>query len=245
MSYPYFFVDPGCVRENLIRIQGEDLNHLKNVLRTRVGDVVHVSDNEHFRYRTEVLSIGRSEIELSVKEKKQMVPDSPAIVLFQCILKKNSMEFVIQKSTEIGAGTIVPVTSERVVSDVKDVSGRVERWQKISDGASKQCKRDFKCEIALPVNIGDIDVSEYDYFFVPYEKSPGYDKSMVENRRAMADSSKIAFLIGPEGGFSDDEVNSLARRGAIEVKLGKNIYRSETAAIYFLSVLDYLIGNRK
>ncbi len=245
MSYPYFFIDSGCIRENVIKIQGEDLNHLKNVLRARIGDVVYVSDNEHFRYKTEVLSVDKSGIELSVKERKQIVPDSPAIVLFQCILKKNSMEFVIQKSTEIGVDKIVPVISERVVPDEKKVSGKVERWQKISDGASKQCKRDFKCGIAHPVNIGDIDILEYDYFFIPYEKSSSYDKNLFENREAITDSSKIAFLIGPEGGFSNDEVDSLAREGAIEIKLGKNIYRSETAAIYFLSVLDYLIGNRK
>jgi len=245
MSYPYFFVDSGCIKENVIKIQGEDLNHLKNVLRTRIGDVVYVSDNEHFKYRTEVLSIDKSGVELSVKERKQIVPDSPAIVLFQCILKKNSMEFVIQKSTEIGVDKIVPVISERVIPDEKKVSGKVERWQKISDGASKQCKRDFKCEIAPPVDIVGIDVPKYDYFFIPYENSSSYDKSLIESREAIAASTRIAFLIGPEGGFSDNEVNSLAREGAIEIKLGKNIYRSETAAIYFLSVLDYLIGNRR
>ncbi|MEA2015283.1 MAG: RsmE family RNA methyltransferase [Actinomycetota bacterium] len=245
MSYPYFFVDAGSAGENEIKIGGEDLNHLKNVLRARVGDLVYVSDSQEFKYRTEVTSIGRSEIKLSIKNREKIIPKSPGIVLFQCALKKNSMEFVIQKSTEIGVDKIVPVTSERVVSGSKKVSGKIKRWQKISDGASKQCKRDFKCEVSLPVDIGHIDVSEYDFFFIPYEKSTAYNKSLIGSRRSISNASKAAFLIGPEGGFSDDEVSSLESKGAIEIKLGENIYRSETAAIYFLSVLDYLIGSRK
>ncbi len=245
MSYPYFFVDPGFIDENEIKIKGEDLNHLRNVLRARVGDEVHISDNEHFRYRTEVSGIGRAEIALVIKDKKQIIKKSPQIILFQCVLKKNSMEFVIQKSTEIGVHKIVPVISERVVSDVKKVSGKIKRWQKISDGASKQCKRDFKCEVAPAQDIYSIGVSEYDLFYVPYERSANDNKSLIDSRKSISSASKVAFLIGPEGGFGDGEVNSLRQKGATEIKLGKNIYRSETAAIYFLSVLDYLIGNRK
>lgn len=245
MSYPYFFVEPDSIEEDRIKIRGEDLNHLKNVLRARTGDTVCVSDNSRNRYETEVLEICKDKIILAIRGKKEIEKKFPEIVLFQCVLKKNSMEFVIQKSTEIGVDLIVPVISERVVVDNEKITDKVNRWQKISDAASGQSKRDFKCRIASPENIYDIMVSEYDFFFIPYEKSAAHDRRLVENQKILSDARAIAFIIGPEGGFEASELDYLKESGATEIRLGKNVYRSETAAIYFLSVLDYLIGNKK
>jgi 16S rRNA (uracil1498-N3)-methyltransferase len=182
---------------------------------------------------------------LDVEVKEEIVKKLPGLILFQCVLKKNSMEFVIQKSTELGADRIVPVISRRTIVDSGKVSDKLARWQKISNGASMQSKRDFKCIVDSPEDIRDIRVSEYDYFFVPYEKSTNYDKSIFKDKNILPGVSSIGFIIGPEGGFEEDELDCLKKKGAREIKLGKNIYRSETAAIYFLSVLDYLIGNKR
>ncbi len=245
MSYPYFFVDSGRIEKNEIKIIGEDLNHLKNVLRGEIGDTVYISDNEQYKYKTEILKIGKNEITLATKGKEKILRKFPEIILFQCVLKKNPMEFVIQKSTEIGVDRIVPVISRRTIVDSGKVSDKLARWQKISDGASMQCKRDFSCRISSPEDIHGIMVSEYDYFFIPYEKSANYNKIISEDADALSRISAIGFIIGPEGGFEENELNYLKKNGAREIKLGKNIYRSETAAIYFLSVLDYLIGNKR
>lgn len=241
MSYPYFFINPDSIEGNKIRIRGEDLNHLINVLRSKVGDTVYISDNAGYKYENEILYIKRSEVMLLIKDKMRIARKIPQLTLFQCVLKKNSMEFVIQKSTEIGVDRIIPVISGRVITDKKKIAGKTSRWQKISDGASKQSRRDYKCEILPPEDIHDIKVSDYDLFYIPYEESYSGDKNLTEVRGA----SRVGYVIGPEGGFETGELNFLKERGAREIKFGKNIYRSETAAIYFLSVLDYLTGNRK
>jgi 16S rRNA (uracil1498-N3)-methyltransferase len=241
MSYPYFFVNPGSIEGNKIKIRGEDLNHLINVLRSKVGDKVYISDNADYKYETEILDIRKPEVILLIKNKSRITRKIPQLTLFQCVLKKNSMEFVIQKSTEIGVDRIVPVISGRVITDKKKIASKVDRWQKISDRASKQSRRGYKCEILLPEDIFNIKVSDYDLFYIPYEEGPGVGGSLAEVR----DASRIGYVIGPEGGFETGEVDFLKDRGAREIKFGKNIYRSETAAIYFLSILDYLSGNQK
>ncbi|HEY4695952.1 MAG TPA: RsmE family RNA methyltransferase [Candidatus Hydromicrobium sp.] len=242
MSYPYFFINPGSsIEGNKIKIIGEDLNHLVNVLRSKVGDTVYVSDNADYKYETEILDIKKPEVILLVKYKRRIARKIPQLTLFQCVLKKNSMEFVIQKSTEIGVDRIIPVTSARVVTDKNKIAGKTSRWQKISDGASKQSRRDYKCEILPPEDIYNIKVSDYDLFYIPYEESSGRGENLTE----VKNTSRVGYVIGPEGGFETGELNFLKERGAREIRFGKNIYRSETAAIYFLSVLDYLTGNQK
>ena len=241
MSYPYFFIDPHNIEGNRIKIKSEDRNHLINVLRSKIGDTVHVSDDAGYRYETEISDINKTEAVLVIKDKIRIFRKTPRIILFQCVLKKNSMELVIQKSTEIGVDQIIPVISARVITDKKDISGKIDRWQKISDGASKQSKRDYKCEVLPPEDIHDIRITDYDLFYVPYEESTAININLAEVKNA----SSIGYMIGPEGGFENTELDFLKQKGAREIKFGKNIYRSETAAIYFLSVLDYLSANQK
>src|SRR3972149_7347775 len=145
MSYPYFFIKPGSsIEGNKIKIIGEDLNHLVNVLRSKVGDTVYVSDNADYKYETEILDIKKPEVILLVKDKRRIARKIPQLTLFQCVLKKNSMEFVIQKSTEIGVDRIIPVISGRVIMDKKKIAGKIERWQKISNSASEKSRRDYR-----------------------------------------------------------------------------------------------------
>lgn len=240
MSYPYFFTDTESIIGDRIKITGEDLNHLVNVLRNRIGDKVYISDNESYKYKTEIVDINKNEVILHITDRKKITKKIPSITLYQCVLKKNSMEFVIQKSTEIGVDRIIPIISGRVITDEKKIVGKVERWQKISDRASKQCGRDFKCEILPPEDIYHIRISDYDLFFVPYEGGTD-EKALIE----ISDVSSIGYIIGPEGGFENSEVSFLKGKKAREIKFGKNIYRSETAAIYFLSILDYLVKSQR
>ena len=193
MSYPYFFIDPHSIEGDKIRIESEDRNHLINVLRSKIGDAVYVSDNADNRYETEILDIGKTGAILLIKDKIRIFKKTPRISLFQCVLKKNSMELVIQKSTEIGVDRIIPVISARVITDKKDISRKVDRWQKISDGASKQSKRDYKCEVTPPEEIHDIKISDFDLFYIPYEES----SCGIENLTDVKNASSIGYVIGP------------------------------------------------
>jgi 16S rRNA (uracil1498-N3)-methyltransferase len=248
MSYPYFFIkNENLTDEKEVVIKGRDFSHLAYVLRAKKGDLVEMSDNCSNRYKTELLEIRNSEAILKIKEKRKIYRQRPEIILLQCVLKKEAMELVIQKTTEIGITGIVPVFSSRVIveANMDKIKNKLVRWQTIAEQASKQSKRDFICNIMPAVNLKDIELSKYGLFFVPSEvknDTPGGDISVLDRYgNDFNEVGKIAYLIGPEGGFEEYEINFLADKGANLINFGRNILRSETASIYFLSVLDYLI----
>ncbi|MGM0367059.1 MAG: RsmE family RNA methyltransferase [Actinomycetota bacterium] len=238
MSYAFFFVNPNDISGNTIVLRGQDYNHLANALRAKTGDIVEVSDNSSYRYTCRIAEIRQGKAVLEAKKREKIKRISPQITLFQCIIKKNAMEYLIQKATEIGIDKIIPVMSKRVVVD-KKILRKAERWNKIAESASKQSGRSISSKVLAPVSLEDIQPGDYDLFFIPYEQK--------KERNSFADALKheqarnIGYLIGPEGGFETGEVDLLIKKGAQAVSLGKNILRSETAAIYFLSVMDYLL----
>jgi len=248
MSYPYFFIKKADVTGNEIIVK-EGLNHLINVLRIRKSDYVEVSDNNKYRYRTEVTGVSRSGVTLLIRERIKIFRRLPHIVLFQCILKKNAMEIAIQKTVEIGIDRIVPVFSSRVITDSKKIENKIKRWQKIAGESSKQCKRDFICKISPSVNIYNIEASEFDVFYIPYEsyaevknKEINYPGRLGSIDSKISSAKSIGYIIGPEGGFEEREVSFFKKSGAIAVNFGKKILRSETASVYFLSVVDYILS---
>ena len=171
MSYPYFFISQDNIGEEYIEIFGDDLMHLSQVLRARKGEIVEVSDNLKFRYLTEIYDIKKNKAELKVLKKSEIKRSRFEIFLYQCLLKRSSMEMVIQKASEIGIDTVIPVKSKRVVVNEKTDSRKLARWQKIALEASKQCKRNFKSEILQEINIGEIKPDNFNIFFVPYEET--------------------------------------------------------------------------
>jgi 16S rRNA (uracil1498-N3)-methyltransferase len=194
----------------------------------------------------EVISIGKSEVRLKINKKIEIIRGKTRILLFQCILKREAMEIAIQKTTEIGIESIIPVFSERVILNKEKIKNKVLRWQLIAEQASKQCKRDFICKVLPPTNIAEIDPSAYETFFIPCENPSieNKDNFNVIERYVFTNKKnkgRIAYLIGPEGGFDEKEIEMLSGKGSILINFGKNILRAETASIYFLSILDYLI----
>ena len=144
MSIPYLFIKPEQVYEKTIFIRDiDDVRHLHGPLRVRPGDTAYVSDNDGFKYRAELITVNKIEARFRIVKKQPIKEKLPRITLFQCILKKNAMEYAIQKTTEIGVSGIIPVISKRTVSSIKGDSQKIKRWQRISDEASKQSKRDF------------------------------------------------------------------------------------------------------
>jgi len=268
MSYPYFFVDKNFITPDSVLITGEDFNHLVKVLRARVGDTVEISDNETKRYNTVLAGIKKDQAVLQINRENKIIKRSRRISLFQCLLKKEAMEFAIQKTAEIGVDKIIPVLSSRTVVEIgeKKIKDRISRWQQIALSASKQCKRDFICEITEPIDTASIDVAGFDLFFLPVEdlyldERAAFAPEIKDTLRSLKDIikdlkdkeitpgfkdgpnplSETAYIIGPEGGFEKKEVMELARKGAISINFGTNILRSETASVYFLSILDYLL----
>ena len=256
MSSPYFFLENNIIENNSIILKGDDFFHLVKVLRAKTGQEVYVSDNAGLKYKTEITYIKKDRAILSITDKAIIKKSLPAITLFLCILKKEAMETAIQKTVEIGIDSITPVISRRAVFDFKDEKTRQKkllRWQQIAIEASKQCKRDFKATINPPENIGSISASTNGVLYAAFEETGNFgaphsafiaDRDLLEKHIAKKDC-QISYLIGPEGGFEDYEKEILIKNGAVPFNFGKNILRSETAAIYFLSIIDYIIKSSK
>ena len=242
---PKFFVSPEKVSGNQIIIDTDDVLHIKRVLRLTTGDEITVSDSTGTDYTAKISTI---EDKCVICDKTGSVKNNTepniSVTLFQALPKASKMEFIIQKTTELGIVKIVPCTLSRCVVklDGKDSVKKVERWQKIVDEAAKQSGRGVIPQI-LPVMSFKAAVDEMkkaDLCFVPYESAEDIKLRTVLNSKQ---AKEISFMIGPEGGFAPEEAEYLEAAGIPLVTLGKRILRTETAGMAVLSMIMYDIGD--
>ena len=148
------------------------------------------------------------------------------------------MEYIIQKSVELGVNRIFPVNMKKCIAKIKDEDKKNNRWQKISEAAAKQCKRNIIPSIERSVNMDFLyeNIKNYDLVIVAYENEENKTiKDILKNKNM----KKIAIIVGPEGGLSKEEVLNLINNGAKVASLGKRILRTETAPIAILSMIIY------
>lgn len=237
-----FYIKNEQKNNDVIKIIGDDSNHIKNVLRYKVGDVLDVCDESGNRYETKIIGFESGFVELNVVSEKLYTTESPIkITLFQGLPKSDKMDLIVQKATELGVSEIVPVHMERsiVKLDEKTAEKRVERWNKIAYEASKQSGRQVVPTV-LNVDILQNTIekfSKYDIVILPYEKESGLNIKQVLKK--CAKSTNIAVVIGPEGGFSEKDLALLDLPNVRLVTLGKRILRTETAGLAVLSMLSY------
>ncbi len=229
-----FFVENNSREGDCYYIEGHDFNHIKNVLRMHEGDEILVSENG-MSHLCEIKSLeGDTCVARIIQENFQNTDLPVEIHLFQALPKGDKMEFIIQKTVELGVDKIHPVEMKRCVVklDDKKKKSKVSRWQSISESAAKQSKR---CKIP---EIGDVlsfrqameKAKEMDLFLVPFESKRG----MLDTKDALSEiksGMKIGIIIGPEGGFEDKEVEDAVGIGGKTVSLGSRILRTETAAM--------------
>ena len=243
---PKFFVKNEQIIENKIYINGQDVNHIKNVLRCQIGDKIEIcnSDSQE-NYLCNIAKIDRESIGCKIIEKKDDIAESNVqVTIFQGLPKSDKMEYIIQKSVELGVYNIVPTEMKRCVVKLtdKDKLKKQERWQKISEVAAKQCGRDIIPKIEEITNIKNINIKDYDLFLVAYEKET--TNSLKNELKKLKNSKlKIAVLIGPEGGLEESDVLNLKENGARIITLGKRILRTETVSLNVLSIIMYEIEN--
>lgn len=236
-----FFIEPEQVTGNQIEIVGGDVNHIRNVLRLKSGTEVTISDGQGKDYYCIIGEIQKDSVMLDIQYSCDSAYElSKKIVLFQGLPKKDKMEWIIQKSVELGVHRIVPVKMKRTIVKLDD-KGAVKkqvRWQSISASAAKQSKRSIVPEVSLPVSFTEMkkQLSEMDLMLVPYENAEGM-KFAREVLSSLDKYDKIGIVIGPEGGFDDDEIESLREMEATVISLGKRILRTETAGLAILSNL--------
>lgn len=248
---PKFFVTSNEINNDKIQVKGEDVNHIKNVLRAKIEDKIDICNTDEMKdYKCEIEEITNEYINCKIISEKQNDSESNIeITIFQGLPKADKMELIIQKSVELGVNKIIPVDMERCVVRLKDKDQikKVERWQKISEVASKQCGRGIIPEIGQVIKIKEIvdRIGEYDIILVAYEKEENnYLKFEIGKLKKLEkDKKKIAIVIGPEGGLEEEEVKQLQENGAKVITLGKRILRTETVALNMISILMYELEN--
>ena len=238
-----FFTDASNIGDEYISITDrQDIKHLSKVLRLKEGDSVDVSDSAEWEYKAEIEEIREDEVILKITDKQKFAREPEVqVTLFQGIPKAGKMETIIQKCVELGVHAVVPVFMDRTVVVEKGNFGKkLDRWQKISDEAVKQCKRGMIPEVMEQRKFKQAvkDLQNYDLVLFPYENETGYSiKDCLRNLKEKPEN--IAIIIGPEGGFSNSEVADLDEIRAEKVTLGKTILRTETAGMAALAMTMY------
>lgn len=246
---PKFFVKTSQIKDDFIIINSEDVNHISNVLRSKVGDVLKIGNSDNGKnYEVEITNITKKEVACKILNETNSISESKIYInILQGLPKADKMEYIIQKSTEIGVKEITPIDMERCIVKIspKDESKKIERWQKIAEVAAKQSGRDIIPKINNVVKIKDLQtiIKDYDCIIVAYEKEEHNTLKQELIKLKSANNIKIAILIGPEGGISEDEINDMKMQGAKIITLGKRILRTETVAIAMSSIILYELEN--
>lgn len=240
-----FLIAPDWRNGDEIRILGEESRHLSQVLRLRVGDRIAVFDGSGEEHEAELLSVGKSEA--TARRISTCVPDvepSIEVTLLQGIPKSDKMDYIVQKAVELGVTRIVPVRTEHVVGrDTNDMTGRVERWNRIAREAVKQSRRTRIPQVMPPATLQDA-VREYhgDLDVLLYENERKKDLKAILKWYTMNRYHRLSLLVGPEGGISPAEAEYLALCGFQSVTLGSRILRTETASLAALAIIMYEMG---
>ena len=236
------------IAEHRVYITGQDVNHIKNVLRMKTGEEIAVSNGEDNReYRCGIIALGEDMVTCELRFIKEDAVELPSrIYLFQGLPKSEKMELIIQKAVELGAYAIIPVAAKRCVVklDEKKSKNKVLRWQQIAQSAAEQSRR-----AVIPL-VGDVMgfdeamkmASSMDVRIIPYELAEGMEKTkgIIESIKPGQD---IAVFIGPEGGFDDGEIDRALKAGIEPVTLGRRILRTETAGFTVISWIMYKLEN--
>ncbi len=234
---PKFFVSKQQIA-NQITILDEDAKHIKTVLRAKPGEEMTVCDGEGTDYFCKINAVAEKEILLDILEKKPCQTEPAVkITLFQGLPKADKMDMIIQKCVELGIDSIVPVVTERTIVKLdKKEPKKIQRWQKIAESAAKQSGRGkIPCiENVLSFSQAIEESKKLCSAVIPYEKE--LQRGIKEFVKTFSGDT-LGLFIGPEGGFSLEEIQQAQKEGILPITLGKTILRTETAAIVATAIL--------
>lgn len=212
-----------------LSIDGAEFHHLSRVLRKRAGERITVTDGRGLRLEVEIGSVGKRAMEGVVLERRMVPPPSTSVTVAMGMLKAPArFDFFLEKATELGVSGVVPLVTRRTVSQParERYASKMERWRSVMLSAARQSGRFHLPELHEPVAFRDaLEMEGYDLRLIPYEASreaPEVDFA----------GKKVLFLIGPEGGFTEEEVEGARRAGFLETSFGRTILRAESAGVF-------------
>lgn len=237
-----FFVNPeNITKDNVNILEKDNIHHILRVLRLKESDTIIILDGSENEYEVIITSITEEVIKGRIVKKITHPPKKIELTLIQALPKTTKMDLVISKCTELGVTKIIPVKTQRSVINLKDESTKFARWKRIAKSSSSQCQR---VEIPIINPITNLSASlelikEIDLGLILYEKAKRRLKEVFFNKNQL---KKIAIFIGPEGGWTPQEITEVEAKGIIPISIGQNILRCETAPIVAGSIILYELG---
>jgi 16S rRNA (uracil1498-N3)-methyltransferase len=241
------FVDSSKLADEIVVVQGEDHRYLTRILRLAIGDQVTLFDGIAVEAEARIIRVGPRALELKVETRRAAAAlERPELTVIQALTKGDKLDLVVQKATELGVMRIIPVTSARAVPRLEAMRalGRRARWQKIARESARQSGRVDVPEVEAVTALG----SALKAAPAGALKLMLWEGARQNGLRAALEvlgekPRQVVIAIGPEGGFSDDEVAEARLAGFAPVGLGPRILRTETAAMVTLAVVQYALGD--
>lgn len=245
MSRRRFYAPPDTINGSIIRLSRDETHHLTRVLRLKPGSEVFCFDGRGNEYRCSFLAVEENRARLDVSEALSDEVDSPThITLAHGLAKGEKFDFIVQKATELGVSGIVPLVTDRAdvkLSDEKSEK-RLERWRRISLEALKQCGRRTLVEIEPPITLRDfVNAARTEDAALVFSERGG--RSVADAVARLINKSAVVAMVGPEGGWSDEELDLFDERRAIAVTLGPRTLRTETAALVAVTLIQHMLGD--
>jgi 16S rRNA (uracil1498-N3)-methyltransferase len=240
-----FYVPHPRVEQGTLKVEGEEVKHIRKVLRLKEGDEIMVFDGLGKEFQGTIVEEGLFSVVIRIENVTSSRKDSPLeVTLAQSLLKGEKMDYLVQKATELGVKDILPFLSSRSVP-LLEKSKRLDRhrrWERIAVEASKQCGRGVVPKIESVQDYSEMlrAAPSNALRLILWEKEGMKLKEILKRSK---EGEKIFFVIGPEGGFSQGEIEEGKRARFIPVTLGERILRAETASLCFLSILQYEQGD--
>jgi 16S rRNA (uracil1498-N3)-methyltransferase len=246
-----FFVNKESISAKQVIIADSRVHQIRDVLRMKIGDEIIVLDNTGVEYHVRLTDISQKEVagEIIGRKKCEAEPHTK-ITLYLSLVAREKLEFILQKCTEVGVSCFVPVITERSIvrSPEKITKEKLSRYENIISEAAEQSHRGIIPVLRSPINFNQAvsELENYDICLVG-STSPGVPplKNILQEVETHGHASlpeKVAVFIGPEGGFSEKELEVLERRGAKPFSLGKRILRTETAVVCTPAIILYELG---
>jgi 16S rRNA (uracil1498-N3)-methyltransferase len=242
---PVFFVLPQCIAPPTISITGDLLIHLRNSLRVTVGETAWFGNGDGTRYRAEIDAVSKQAIAAQIVEiVQEPLRCTPRLILGQSLLKGERMDWVIQKATELGIGEIIPLESRYSVVQLKaDRKGhQLARWRRIALEAAQQSEQWRVPTIAQPRPLSELFANHATSTTILMLAERHASMSLQTVALPQGAEEAVLVLIGPEGGWSPEEVQIAEQAGIQSITLGQHILRSETAAIATIGILQSRLG---
>lgn len=227
--------EPVIVNKTIV-LTGEEAQHIK-VSRLFEEDFLIITNGDGFDYKGIIKKIEKKNVIVHIKNKKENLNENNIqTVLYQAMLKSDKMDFVIQKSVELGVGEIVPMITKRTIVKEKNMSHKLLRWQKIILEACKQCERAVLPTITEVMTIAEA-IEDSKRLSLPLLLDEDEDNRLFN---VSASVGSLGIFVGPEGGFSDEERQYFKENNIQSYTLGKRILRAETAGMAALSMVNYI-----